>query len=82
MDPGMIVGVCGAGTMGAGIAQLGCQAGARTRLYDPVPAALERGAERVVRRLKDAAPARLLEPVAALDRLADCDIVIEAAPER
>ncbi|MEZ5121199.1 MAG: 3-hydroxyacyl-CoA dehydrogenase NAD-binding domain-containing protein [Solirubrobacterales bacterium] len=82
MDPGMIVGVCGAGTMGAGIAQLGCQAGARTLLYDPVPAALERGAERVVRRLKDAAPARLLEPVAALDRLADCDIVIEAAPER
>ena len=37
------LGVVGAGTMGAGIAQLACLAGARTLLHDPVPEALERG---------------------------------------
>ena len=41
------VGVVGAGTMGAGIAQLGCAAGMRTLLHDPLPDALERGAEGV-----------------------------------
>jgi 3-hydroxybutyryl-CoA dehydrogenase len=41
------LGVVGAGTIGAGVAQLGCAAGMRTRLYDPVPEALERSAERV-----------------------------------
>ena len=41
------VSACGAGTMGAGIAQLACRAGARTLLHDPIPEALERGAERV-----------------------------------
>jgi 3-hydroxybutyryl-CoA dehydrogenase len=39
-----VVGVLGAGTMGGGIAQLACLAGARTLLHDPVPQALERGA--------------------------------------
>ena len=33
--------------MGAGIAQLGCAAGMRTLLHDPLPAALEQGLERV-----------------------------------
>jgi 3-hydroxybutyryl-CoA dehydrogenase len=78
----VIVGVCGAGTMGAGIAQLGCQAGARTLLYDPDPAARDRGAERIRKRLKDGPPARLLEPVESIELLTDCDVVIEAAPER
>ena len=52
-----VVGVLGAGTMGSGIAQLACLAGARTLLHDPdagaleralerIPAALERGAEK------------------------------------
>jgi 3-hydroxybutyryl-CoA dehydrogenase len=84
------LGVVGAGTMGAGIAQLGAAAGMRTLLHDPVPEALERGTEGVRRGLskwvekgrigEDAA--RLLEPVASLDELAPCDLVIEAAPER
>ena len=39
------VGVVGAGTMGAGIAQLGAAAGMRTLLHDPLPEALERGTE-------------------------------------
>ena len=35
------LGVVGAGTMGAGIAQLGCLAGLDTVLHDPLPEALE-----------------------------------------
>ena len=84
------LGVVGAGTMGAGIAQLGAAAGMRTLLYDPVDEALERGSFAVRRglarwvekgRAGEDAAARL-EPVAALAELAPCELVIEAAPER
>src|SRR5215204_6416307 len=88
--PVTTLGVVGAGTMGAGIAQLGAAAGMRTLLHDPMPEALERGAEGARRGLskwvekgrvgEDAAA--LLEPVGSLDELAPCDLVIEAAPER
>ncbi len=86
----VILGVVGAGTMGAGIAQLGCAAGMRTLLHDPVPEALERGSFAVRRGLarwveKGRATeeaAGLLEPVVALEELAACELVIEAAPER
>ena len=80
-----VLGVAGAGTMGAGIAQLGCAAGMRTLLHDPAPQALERGAEGVRRglarwvekgRVGDDA-ATLLEPVGSLDELAPCELVIE-----
>jgi len=89
-----VVGVLGAGTMGGGIAQLACLAGARTLLHDPVPEALVRGAEALRRNLDkgaergrwsasdaEAAAARL-EPVDSLEALAPCELVIEAAPER
>jgi 3-hydroxybutyryl-CoA dehydrogenase len=84
------IGVVGAGTMGAGIAQLGAAAGMRTLLHDPVEEALERGSFAVRRGLakwveKGAAGAEaaaLLEPVATLEELAPCELVIEAAPER
>jgi 3-hydroxybutyryl-CoA dehydrogenase len=84
------LGVIGAGTMGAGIAQLGAAAGMRTLLYDPVEAALERGSFAVRRglakwvekgRAGEDAAARL-EPVATLEELGPCELVIEAAPER
>jgi 3-hydroxybutyryl-CoA dehydrogenase len=85
-----IFGVVGAGTMGAGIAQLGAAAGMRTLLHDADSDALERGAEAARRGLakwaekgrvgKDAAG--LLEPVSSLYDLAPCELVIEAAPER
>jgi 3-hydroxybutyryl-CoA dehydrogenase len=52
--PPSTIGVAGAGTMGAGIAQLGCQSGARTLLYDPDPEALRRGGERIVAALRRA----------------------------
>jgi 3-hydroxybutyryl-CoA dehydrogenase len=89
-----VIGVVGSGTMGAGIAQLACRAGARTLLHDPLPEALARGAERARAGLeKEAAKGKLtaeqaktaldrLEPVDSLDALAPCELVIEAAPER
>ena len=47
VGPARTLGVAGAGTMGTGIAQLGCLSGAHTLLHDPVPEALERGLERI-----------------------------------
>src|ERR1700747_2748360 len=89
-----VIGVLGAGTMGAGIAQLACRSGARTLLFDPVAAALESGVPKAVsggareversrRARADAdAPAERLHPTADLAELAPCELVIEAAPER
>ncbi len=89
-----VIGVAGAGTMGAGIAQLACQSGARTLLHDPVPEALERGLKRIRDQLDrgvergrwssadaDAAAGRL-HGVPELAGLGPCQLVIEAAPER
>lgn len=79
------VGVVGAGTMGAGIAQLAAASGIATVLHDPFPEALERGVARIEaaweRRPVDGARARL-RPAAALEELVECDLVIEAVPER
>ena len=88
------IGVIGAGTMGAGIAQLGCLAGMETALHDPIADALEQGGERLRAGLAkgaergrwsgdeaEAAAGRLtLAPT--LDGLAQAELVIEAAPER
>jgi 3-hydroxybutyryl-CoA dehydrogenase len=87
-DPPRTLGVVGAGTMGAGIAQLGVGAGMRTLLHDPVPEALERGVERAGAGLARWAERgretdrSLLEVAESLDALAPCELVIEAAPER
>jgi 3-hydroxybutyryl-CoA dehydrogenase len=89
-----VIGVLGAGTMGAGIAQLAARSGAHTLLHDPIAEALARGVERVEDGLrKEAAKGRLsdeqaraaserLEAVDDLAQLAPCELVIEAAPER
>jgi 3-hydroxybutyryl-CoA dehydrogenase len=84
------MGVVGAGTMGAGIAQLGCAAGIATVLHDPMPDALELGEANVLRGLRrwvekgrvGEAALELLSTAPSLDGLADCDLVVEAAPER
>jgi 3-hydroxybutyryl-CoA dehydrogenase len=80
--------------MGAGIAQLGGLAGIETLLHDPIEDALDRGidvirtnlgkgAERGRWTADDAdAAAERVRPVRAVDELAGCDLVIEAAPER
>ncbi len=93
MNAPRVIGVAGAGTMGAGIAQLACLSGARTLLHDPVPAALERGLESIRAQLEragergrlEAADARAagarLQAAAALSELEPCELVIEAAPE-
>ena len=87
------VGVVGAGTMGAGIAQIAALGGYETRLHDPVPSALEEGTARMrVALTKGAAKGlwseREAEDASAragaagnLDDLCECDLVIEAAPE-
>jgi 3-hydroxybutyryl-CoA dehydrogenase len=89
-----VIGVVGAGTMGSGIAQLACVAGATTLLHDPDAAALDAGMERVERALRrqvergrldadeaEAAIARLRR-AGALEDLAPAGLIIEAAPER
>ncbi len=90
MTPIGRLGVVGAGTMGAGIAQLGCAAGIATVLHDPLPEALAKGeagvrkglARWVEKRRAGAGAEALLSTAAGLDGLAGCDLVIEAAPER
>ncbi len=75
--------------MGAGIAQLAVEAGARTLLHDPVPEALEKGAAAVRERLDrqvatgraDRAELGELIPVGDVSELRDAGLVIEAAPE-
>jgi 3-hydroxybutyryl-CoA dehydrogenase len=92
--PASVIGVLGAGTMGAGIAQLAARSGARTLLYDPFPEALARGIasaedglrkEMVKGRISEedaAASSERLQPVGDMTALEPCELVIEAAPER
>lgn len=87
------VGVVGAGTMGRGIAQIMSSAGFRTRLYDQNPVAVSEAVEAISRAWeKEVQKGRLTEdkrakallsllPAAALDDLADCDVIVEAIVE-
>jgi 3-hydroxybutyryl-CoA dehydrogenase len=88
-----VLGVVGAGTMGAGIAQLGAQAGLAVVLWDPDAAARDNGLTAAATGVaKLAGKGRLDEPAGdvtrrlraagALEDLADCGLIIEAAPER
>jgi 3-hydroxybutyryl-CoA dehydrogenase len=89
-----VLGVVGAGQMGAGIAQTAAKAGVEVLLADVDRTAAERGKQGIETQLK-----RLLErgkitvddgkslldriqPVASLDDLRDCQIVIEAVSEQ
>ncbi len=87
------IGVVGAGTMGAGIAQVSACAGAETVLYDPITGAAGAAADRIRESLaRGVARGRLSEETAGAaltrlrttDRLADVfdrELIIEAAPE-
>ncbi|HXV04796.1 MAG TPA: 3-hydroxyacyl-CoA dehydrogenase NAD-binding domain-containing protein [Solirubrobacterales bacterium] len=87
------IGVVGAGTMGAGIAQVAALGGYETRLHDPVPSALGTGIERLRAALakgaakgfwagEDAeAASDLVGAATSLEDLCECELVIEAAPE-
>ena len=88
------IGVVGAGTMGQGIAQVALTAGREVRLYDVAEAPLARAQAEIEKGLTklgdkgkltaeagDAALARLA-PTTSLEALADCEVILEAAPER
>jgi 3-hydroxybutyryl-CoA dehydrogenase len=87
------VGVVGAGTMGAGIAQVAAVAGRRVLLADAASGAASRAVTRIRERVKsqvargrlaagaDAADALDLTAVIGLDDLAGCDVVAEAIVE-
>lgn len=87
------VGVVGAGTMGAGIAQVAAAAGHPVQLYDAADGAAERGLSRLAEGLsrqvargrmdeadKEALLARIV-PAASLGALAPCALVVEAVVE-
>jgi 3-hydroxybutyryl-CoA dehydrogenase len=87
------IGILGAGTMGAGIAQVVAEAGIQALLHDPIPGACERARERMagfLRRkvekgtLDEAGAADALSRVtetASLEALAAVDLLVEAIPE-
>jgi 3-hydroxybutyryl-CoA dehydrogenase len=89
-----VIGVIGAGQMGAGIAQVSAQAGYRTLLADMSLELAEKGKAGIAKLLSRAvdkgklaqadASAALdrIEPVADHAAFASCDLVIEAATER
>ena len=89
------VAVVGAGTMGAGIAQVCAQTGWRTRLFDAFPEALERGMNAIeafwdsgIERGKTTAEqksewsANLSSTSVLVDAVDGADLVVEAIPER
>ncbi|RIV23232.1 3-hydroxyacyl-CoA dehydrogenase [Alicyclobacillaceae bacterium I2511] len=88
------VAVVGAGTMGAGIAQVALQSGFSVRLYDTQSTALERARQGIGQRLdrwvekslfsiEEGASARQrLQTVTRLEELVGAQLVIEAVPER
>lgn len=88
-----VIGVIGAGTMGAGIAQVAAVAGHRVLLADAVPGAAERGVAAIRDRVKtqvargrldanpDALDLEAVDSAAGLVALAECGIVIEAIVE-
>jgi 3-hydroxybutyryl-CoA dehydrogenase len=88
-----IVGVIGAGQMGAGIAQVAAQTGLEVRLLDASPVLAEKGRAGIARQLAKAVEKGKLakdEADSAMARIAvadgygalvDCDLVVEAATE-
>lgn len=88
------VGVIGAGTMGAGIAQVAAQAGHPVLLYDAAEGAAARGKDNIAKvlgkrvekgKMAQAELDALLERITVIDRLADlaqAKLVIEAIVER
>jgi len=87
------IGVLGAGTMGAGIAQVVAEAGLEVLVHDPVDGATERAQHRIEgflgRKVEkgelsgdDATTAASrIRPTATLEELGSADLVVEAIPE-
>ena len=87
------VGVVGAGTMGAGIAQIAVVGGMEALLHDPDPRALQQGIDRVAAGIEKGVERGRWTPEAAvaalgrlgaapdLESLGDRELIVEAAPE-
>jgi len=88
-----IMGLVGTGVMGAGIAQIAAQAGVQVRLYDAREGAARDARDnlgatlgklvakgKIAQDAVDAALA-LLKPVATIEELSGCDMVVEAIVE-
>ena len=93
LSPSAVIGIVGAGTMGAGITQVAAQAGHSVLLYDSAPGAAARAATSIGKALAslaargkisaaqaDAAAGRIA-PIARLTDLAPAALVIEAIVE-
>ena len=81
---GTRLGVVGAGTMGSGIALTALSAGLAVALHDTSPEALGRADIYLRKHLQKAGKEAALDGLrqtAQLKELADCDVIIEAAPE-
>ena len=88
-----VVGVLGAGQMGNGIAHIFAQHEYAVRLYDVIPAQIEKALKTIEKNLgrqaekgqipADSVPAILgrITVVKKLSELADCDLIVEAATE-
>jgi 3-hydroxybutyryl-CoA dehydrogenase len=95
-EPGPLerIGILGAGTMGAGIAQVAVEAGIEAVVHDPISGAFDRArgrisgflARKVEKGQLDAAQAAAaldrLVPAGSLEELAAVDLVVEAIPEQ
>lgn len=93
IEPSAPVGVIGAGTMGAGIAQLAAAAGHAVLLYDAAEGATDKAKARIARgldklvdrgKIERATVTALLdriEPVATMSALSDAALVVEAVAE-
>jgi len=80
-----VVGVIGAGTMGAGIAQVAAQAGHRVLLFDTAPGAAQIGIERTAKGLRKLVARNKISAEACestLARLLPCDNIEELAQAR
>jgi 3-hydroxybutyryl-CoA dehydrogenase len=88
-EPEAPVGIVGAGTMGAGIAQVAAVAGRRVLIADAVPGAAERAIAKIRERVKtqvakgrlDADPDALLITATSVADLGNCDVIVEAIVE-
>ncbi|MCG3140976.1 MAG: 3-hydroxybutyryl-CoA dehydrogenase [Anaerolineae bacterium] len=88
------VAIIGAGTMGNGIAYATALGGYRVTLYDVAPEFVQRGIERIHQNLAEGVARKKLDAAAADDAkerihatcelaaAAQCDLIIEAAPEQ
>jgi len=94
IDTGTTVAVIGAGSMGAGIAQVAASSGHRVRLFDAQPGAAAKALERIAADLAGAvqrgkldakqrdATLAALSVVETIERLEGCGLVVEAIVEK